>query len=314
LGVQQLLTSAWHPAGNACVERVHRTLHKSLSHYINSSGSNWSTLLNFFVLSYNGTPHSATGYSPFYLMYGREVVLPTSQQLRVKLDPDLKHTDAAARLENLQKSLQLAYKIVGRNQQKAYERNKRYYDRNATVRHFEEGDVVYLHNPRGTGTLSRKFRMIWTGPYRIRRRTGQLNYAIESTDGKEQVVHVNRLKLARNPGIWERKARARRPKRRQNPPPDTEGEGEDPIPLRRPAPLVDNRQAVQRTPDRARPVEPETPASEDGGASVSRELRRDPDFIPSESPRSRNQLQNTRDLPPQTRARTRLQTLRDETQ
>jgi hypothetical protein len=102
--------------------------------------------------------------------------------------------------------------------------NKKYYDRNTSVRDFKEGDVVYLHNPRGTPKLSRKFRMIWAGPFSVRRRTGQLNYAIESPDGKEQVVHVNRLKKANNPGIWEKKARTPRSKREPKPRSDTEDE------------------------------------------------------------------------------------------
>jgi transposase InsO family protein len=317
LGVKQLMTSSFHPAGNAQIERFHRTMHKSLSHYINASGTNWDTILNLFVLSYNGTPHSSSGYSPFYLIYGREVVLPTSQQLRAKLDPDLKDTDAVSRLENLQKSLQRAYKIVGTNLRKSYDKNKKYYDRNASVRDFDEGDVVYLHNPRGNPKLSRKFRMIWTGPFRVQRRTGQLNYAIESPDGKEQVVHINRLKQANDPGIWERKRRAPRTKRVPPPRSDTEeedAESQVERPLRRGAPLVDNRQPIPRTPDRARPHEPETPATEDGGRNDARDLHGDPDFVPSASPRSRLQLQTTRDLPPQTRARARLQALRDESQ
>jgi hypothetical protein len=206
--------------------------------------------------------------------------------------------------------------VKGRKVEPAGARSKKY-GRNASVRDFDEGDVVYLHNPRGTPKLSRKFRMIWTGPFRVQRRTGQLNYAIESPDGKEQAVHVNRLKRANNPGIWETKARAPRSKRGPKPRSDTEEEDVEPQaerPLRRGAPLVDNRQPVHRTPDRARPLEPETPATEDSGRNDARELHGDPDFVPSGSPRSRLQLQTTRDLPPQTRARTRLRALRDESQ
>jgi hypothetical protein len=43
--------------------------------------------------------------------------------------------------------LQQEYQIVGTNLRKSYDKNKKYYNRIATVRDFEDGDVVYLHNP-----------------------------------------------------------------------------------------------------------------------------------------------------------------------
>jgi hypothetical protein len=89
-------------------------------------------------------------------MYGREVVLPSDQQLKAKLDPSLRDTDAAFRLENLQVSLRRTYKIMGANIKKSYETNKKYYDRKATVREFEYGAIVYLHNPMEMPQLSRK--------------------------------------------------------------------------------------------------------------------------------------------------------------
>jgi hypothetical protein len=51
------------------------------------------------------------------------------------------------------------------------------------------------------------------GPYGITGRTGPLNYRIESKEGKEQVIHVNRLKLANSPGIWDRKIKRKSPRR-----------------------------------------------------------------------------------------------------
>jgi hypothetical protein len=106
----------------------------------------------------------------------------------------------AALLINLRKGLQPAYRTVKVNLQKSYSNNK-YYDRQATVTNLQTGDVVYLHNPTRTPKLSKKFRRFWAGPYRIRRRTANLNYVIEDQEGKEQFVHINRLKLANNPEI-----------------------------------------------------------------------------------------------------------------
>jgi len=41
-----------------------------------SSGETTYVVLPFFLMAYRATPHSTTGYSPFYLLHGREMVLP----------------------------------------------------------------------------------------------------------------------------------------------------------------------------------------------------------------------------------------------
>jgi hypothetical protein len=111
--------------------------------------------------------------------------MPTHQNLRSNLDPKLQETEAATRLDNLRKSLQRAYKTVKENLQRSYQSNKNYYDRTAKERTFEEWDIIYLFNPTRKSQLSRKFRAVWTGPYRITRRAGPLNYQIENQEGKE---------------------------------------------------------------------------------------------------------------------------------
>jgi hypothetical protein len=46
------------------------------------------------------------GSAPFYLLHGREMVLPTSQDLKAKLTVEVRETDFVHRLENLISTLQ----------------------------------------------------------------------------------------------------------------------------------------------------------------------------------------------------------------
>jgi hypothetical protein len=108
--------------------------------------------------------------------------MPTYENLRAKLDPKIKGTDMAARLTNLRKGLQSGYRTVKDNLQKSDSNNKKYYDRQSTVWNFQTGDIVFLHNPTRTSKLSKNVRPIWAGPYRIRKRTGNLNYVIEDQE------------------------------------------------------------------------------------------------------------------------------------
>jgi transposase InsO family protein len=73
LGIKKVETSAYHAMSNGRVERFHRVLHDSMSHYIDSTGTNWDVVLPFFLMAYRTTPHSTTKYSHFYLLHGPEI-------------------------------------------------------------------------------------------------------------------------------------------------------------------------------------------------------------------------------------------------
>ena len=67
LGIQRVNTSAYHPASNGLCERFHHSLHTGLSHFVNSSNTNWDLVVPFLLMAYRVTPNTVTGYSPFYL-------------------------------------------------------------------------------------------------------------------------------------------------------------------------------------------------------------------------------------------------------
>jgi hypothetical protein len=87
-----LHSSAYHPQGNGQIERIHKNMNQGLSHYVNVSGTNWDDLVSFYLMAYPATPHGTSGYSLYHLLYGRDVILPTLQDLRGKLTPDVRET------------------------------------------------------------------------------------------------------------------------------------------------------------------------------------------------------------------------------
>ena len=86
LGIRRARTTPYHPSSNGAVERLHRTLHAGLSHYVNSSHTNWDEVLPFFLMAYRATPNITTGYSPFFLLHGREMTLPSNEELNAKIE------------------------------------------------------------------------------------------------------------------------------------------------------------------------------------------------------------------------------------
>ena len=94
-------------------------MNQGLSHYENASGTNWDTLVPFCLMAYRATPHGTSGYSPYYLLHGREIILPTSQDIWAKLSPDVRESECAHGLENLKSTLKTTYKSVRENNDKS---------------------------------------------------------------------------------------------------------------------------------------------------------------------------------------------------
>ena len=90
------------------IERWHRSLHTGLSHYIDSANTIWDTLVLFYLMAYHAMPNATTGYSPFYLLHGREMTLPNDNNLKAKLSKEKENFDQDRRLETLKSSLKLA--------------------------------------------------------------------------------------------------------------------------------------------------------------------------------------------------------------
>jgi hypothetical protein len=137
------------------VERLHRSLHSGLSHYVIANHKNWDEVVPYYLMSHRATPHTTTGYSPFYLLHGRKMVLPSTDNLKARFPKD--HTDENQRLEYLKSNLRLTYNLSEKANRKSHLNNKRLYDRRANPREFKVQDLVYLYNPALKSGLTRKF-------------------------------------------------------------------------------------------------------------------------------------------------------------
>ncbi|UYV70240.1 hypothetical protein LAZ67_7002261 [Cordylochernes scorpioides] len=90
---------------NGLTERLNRTLINMLSMYVNTDQKNWDEILPFITHAYNTTIQETTGYSPFFLMFGRE---PTSllDDRNISVDIDKDDYDEYDRLTSPQRSRQ----------------------------------------------------------------------------------------------------------------------------------------------------------------------------------------------------------------
>ena len=76
MGIRGTFSTPYHPESNGMVERVNETLEKILQKLVIDKTSQWSDYIQDAVFAYNIGYHSSTKYSPFQLLYGRQLALP----------------------------------------------------------------------------------------------------------------------------------------------------------------------------------------------------------------------------------------------
>ena len=93
--------------------------------------------------AYNCTMSFATGFSPYFLMYGRHPTLSIDVEFCVT-DPCLSNANCKNYVQKLTAQLRGAYKVAAEHSEKEAQHHKEYYDHKFRCMELAPGDLVLV--------------------------------------------------------------------------------------------------------------------------------------------------------------------------
>ena len=148
MNIHHIKTSYYCPQANGRVERFHKTLHSVMMKKIQEDVQTWDLYLNQTLAAVRFHVNESSKFSPFFLLYNRDVVLP----LDTILKPRKRYVGEDMHKIALQQQHK-SFTLVHRHMKEAKRKQKEYADRNSKKENFQIGDPVYLKNHRRTSKL-----------------------------------------------------------------------------------------------------------------------------------------------------------------
>ncbi len=197
-GVKASNTTPYHPMGDGMVERLNRTAQNMLKAIPERMKKRWKDLLPKLAFAYNSTVNKSTGYSPFFLMFGRNSRLPVDAIFGLDPSPtvSMKRKSHKQFADEWKMSMEEAYKLANQNIGKAAAYNKKQYDQKVHGADLKIGDQVLVRNVREKGGTG-KLRSHWEKQtfQVIEKKTDLPVYVIQNMSVKkdQRTVHRNLL-------------------------------------------------------------------------------------------------------------------------
>jgi hypothetical protein len=175
-----------HPMTNGQVERANDMLLQGLKPRIyndlNKFGKRWMKEIPSVVWSLRMTPSQATGFSPFFLVYGVEAILPTDLEYgspRTKAYDDWSNqTSEEDSLDQMEEAQDMALLHSARYQQSL----RRDHDRGVQPWDFQVGDLVLRLRQDARGR--HKLTPPWEGPFIIAKILKPGTYKLANDQGE----------------------------------------------------------------------------------------------------------------------------------
>jgi len=211
LAIDKIRTTPYKPSTNGNIERFHATMHNMLAKLVSENQRDWDQHLSAVAFAYRTSVQESTGFTPYFLLFGREARIPAD--LVYGPPPDAPRQDGLPEFVTQQReTLDSAYQLARKHLGTAAQRRKRQYDLRTRNQEFPVDSMVWVYVPRRRVGRYQKWRSPYQGPFRVLKRLGPVNYLVQrSPKSKPWVTHVDKLKacyhdiedacLAPQPGV-----------------------------------------------------------------------------------------------------------------
>ena len=202
LEISRTRTTPYRPQANGQVERFNRTILQILRCFLQENFTDWDVYMPLVASAIRSTVNRNTGFTPNYLMLGREVMQPLDLML-----PRLTNTNATSDgtgyVKEYQTAFQKAHAIARETLKQSQRRQKRDYDTRIKYQTYDVGDIVLRIRDAGVIGISRKLQAPWSGPWVVQDVINKALFRIKNRT-KSAVVHHDKLKLCtdRSFPVW----------------------------------------------------------------------------------------------------------------
>ena len=192
LHIRPIRTSPYHPQTDGLVERFNQTLKSMLRKVATQEGEAWDKLIPYVLFAYREVPQSSTRFSPFELLYGREVRGPLDVLREFWVAKEKSSENVVSHIMSIREKMVQMTTVVRESLEKMQASQKNWYDQNARVRTLNEGAMVLVLLPTSSSALTTQ----WQGPYKVVKQVGKVNYLIDIHDRRKRkrVFHINMLR------------------------------------------------------------------------------------------------------------------------
>ena len=192
LGIKRLRTTPYNPQTDGLTERFNQTLKQMLKKFVSETGTDWDNWLPYVLFAYREVPQASTGYSPFELLYGRDVRGPLSLLKEAWMGEEQvpQSQNSLTYVLEMREKLKSMAELAQQNLEQAQQRQRTYYDKRAKARSFQAGEKVLVMLPSDNSKLLAKSQ----GPFQVIRKLGSTTSEVAKLGKKSSRLHFNLLK------------------------------------------------------------------------------------------------------------------------
>ena len=143
-GVQKLRTSPYHPQTNGQCECFNGTLLNMLGTLTPEQKKDWKSHVLVLVHAYNCTRNTATGFSPYYLLFGREPRLPVDVEFGLQRGGQRGSPGKSNYISQLRRRLTFAHRKARHMAQRQQAKCRELYDMKCRGAALDVGDLVLV--------------------------------------------------------------------------------------------------------------------------------------------------------------------------